>query len=216
MARRRRRKSLATDSRWLVFVGAALLTLAFFHDHPWLLFIIAFALGSAAYWRWWERPRRKRASLEQIERAVAEERDAEGRNRRERSQTIGGLLSLTAREFERRVGEVLEEHGYSDVEHVGKAGDLGIDLFATDSSGERLGIQCKRYGPDKLVGAPEVRLLYGDMTHAKVRGMFVTTSGFTTDASAYADSHGIRLIDGERLAKLVAALEPDYASKRVP
>jgi restriction endonuclease Mrr len=55
------------------------------------------------------------------------------------------------------------------------------------------------------VRAPEVRLLYGDMTHANVRGMFVTTSGFTADATAYAESHAIVLINGARLAKLVAA-----------
>lgn len=155
--------------------------------------------------------RRKRVYLEQLQRAEAERRAAERLERQERSLTLGGLLSLTAREFELRVGEVLAEHGYTEIEHVGKAGDLGIDLFVTSPSGERFGVQCKRYAPDKLVRAPEVRLLYGDMTHAHVRGAFITTSGFTADATAYAESHRIVLIDGSRLAKLVAATLPDVA-----
>lgn len=45
-----------------------------------------------------------------------------------------------------------------------------------------------------------MRLLFGDITHANVRGTFVTTLGFTVDATAYAESHGIVLIDGPRLA----------------
>jgi restriction system protein len=120
-------------------------------------------------------------------------------------------LTLTPREFEHRVAEILEEHGYEDVEHVGRKGDLGIDLFATTPDGHRVGVQCKRYAPEKLVRAPEVRLLYGDMTHANVGGLFVTTSGYTADATAYAESHGIRLIDGTRLTRLLTAMVPEPA-----
>jgi restriction system protein len=72
------------------------------------------------------------------------------------------------------------------------------------------------YSPDKLVRAPEVRLLYGDMTHAGVGGVFVTTSRFTADATAYAEAHGIRLIDGERLSRLVSASRPDPPQTEVP
>jgi restriction system protein len=150
--------------------------------------------------------------IERDERAARERTELERRDLRERSLNIGGLLALTARQFEVRVGEILGEHGYSEMEHVGRAGDLGIDLFATDPSGERVGIQCKRYAPDKLVRAPEVRLLYGDMMHASVRGVFVTTSGYTADAISYAESHGIVLIDGARLSKLVAATVPEQGA----
>jgi restriction endonuclease Mrr len=34
--------------------------------------------------------------------------------------------------------------------------------------------------------------------------MFVTRSRFTADAVTYAEGHGIVLVDGDRLAKLVA------------
>jgi len=46
--------------------------------------------------------------------------------------TLGGLLSLTAREFEARVCGILSDHSYEDIQHVGRTGDLGIDVFATD------------------------------------------------------------------------------------
>jgi restriction endonuclease Mrr len=181
--------------------------------HPWII-LVALALGATyAYWRWWQAPRRYRQRTLAVLRA---EEDAELAREerayaalRERSQTLGGLLTLTPREFEIRVGEILREYGYEDVEHVGRTGDLGIDIFATDPNGERVGVQCKRYALDKLARAPEVRLLYGDMTHAGVRGVFVTTSDFTADARAYADSHGINLINGERLTQLLSALPPE-------
>jgi restriction endonuclease Mrr len=187
--------------------------------HPWIL-IVALALGAAAaYWRLWLRPRQTRSralaarSADEEAQLAREERDRAAL--RERSASLGGLLALTAREFEVRVADILEEHGYDDIEHVGRVGDLGIDIFATEPNGERVGIQCKRYAPDKLVRAPEVRLLYGDMTHAGVRGVFVTTSEYTADARAYAESHNINLINGERLAKLVAAI-PESASTASP
>lgn len=44
------------------------------------------------------------------------------------------------------------------------------------------------------------------MTHAGVRGVFITISDDTADARAYAESHGINLVNGNRLAKLVAAI----------
>lgn len=213
MARRRKRRS--SESVWRLAIPAflVLLAISFLAAHPWVAATALVLVASAAYWRWWLRPRRRaeveRAFSERAERAEREREEARRRDLRERSLNLGGLLALTAREFEGRVGEILGEHGYGNVEHVGRAGDLGIDLFATDPSGERFGVQCKRYAPDKLVRAPEVRLLYGDMTHANVRGMFVTTSGYTADATAYAESHRIVLIDGARLAELVATTVRD-------
>ncbi|MGD0716259.1 MAG: restriction endonuclease [Gaiellaceae bacterium] len=193
----------------MFLAAVALLALALLAAHPWIAGVVVVLAGGVACWRWWERPRRRakaeQAYVEQMERAEREREETAQRHLRERSQNLGGLLALTAHEFELRVGEILREHGYDQIEHVGRSGDLGIDLFATDPAGERVGIQCKRYAPDKLVRAPEVRLLYGDMTHASVRGMFVTTSGYTADATAYAESHSIVLIDGDRLAKLLAA-----------
>lgn len=220
MTRRRRRKSTPRNVFFWLLVFLALLVISelvrLIEEHPWvaaILGVLAALLvvlaGAAVYWRGWVRPRRRaaaeRAFIEQAGRAEHERVETARQDLRERSLTLGGLLALTARELEVRVGEILGEHGYSGIEHVGRAGDLGIDLFATDPSGERVGIQCKRYAPDKLVRAPEVRLLYGDMAHANVRGLFVTTSGYTADAKAYAELHGIVLIDGARLAKLVAA-----------
>lgn len=196
----------------MVFAFAILLLIVFVASYPWIALGSVLLLLAAGYWRWWARPRRRaedqRASIRQAEQTERDREELAQRYLRERSQSLGGLLALTAREFEMRVGEILLDHGYDDVEHVGRAGDLGIDLFATDPSGERVGIQCKRYAPDKLVRAPEVRLLYGDMTHANVRGVFVTTSGYTADAASYAESHGINLIDGARLAQLLDATSP--------
>jgi restriction system protein len=212
VARRRRRKSspkALSRKGWITAFGVVLV-LALIESYPWVAGAVAGAVLFVAYWLWWVQPRRvarseaeRRDALRQAER---EQHERDRRDLRERSLTLGGLLSLTSREFEVRVGEVLAEHRYSRIEHVGKAGDLGIDLFATDPTGQRFAVQCKRYAPDRLVRAPDVRLLYGDMTHAGVGGMFVTTSGFTADAAAYAESHGIVLIDGAGLVKLIGPI----------
>jgi len=213
VARRRNGALTQRQYRVAIFAFVALLLISFLVAHPWVSVALVALVGAAAYWWWWVRPRRRaidaRALVLEAERVQREHEESGRRDLRERSLSLGGLLALTAREFEVRAGEILSEHGYDDIEHVGGTSDLGIDLFATDPSGARVGIQCKRYAPDKLVGAPEVRLLYGDMTHAAVRGVFVTTSGYTAAATAYAESHSIVLIDGARLAMLVSATLPE-------
>jgi restriction endonuclease Mrr len=216
VARRSNKASRRSDQRLIAWglaglvVFAIALTLA---THPWMIAVLVVLVAAWGYWRWWLRPRRQaeHARAELVAAQDAERiRDAQAREElRERSLTLGGLLSLTSREFEARICDILSDHGYEDIEHVGRTGDLGIDIFATDPNGERVGIQCKRYAPDRLVPAPDVRLLYGDMTHAEVRGVFVTTSGYTADARSYADSHGINLIDGRRLAQLISASSSD-------
>jgi len=221
MARRRKQGLALTATIGVIVVVFVLLLVA---AHPWIIAVAVVIAGGYAYFRSWYRPRRQReqmfalAQAEQEAELAREEAELAREERayealRERSQTLGGLLALKPREFEIRVADLLFEYGYDAVEHVGRMGDLGIDIFATDPNGERVGVQCKRYAPDKLVRAPEVRLLYGDMTHAGVRGVFVTTSDFTAHARAYADSHGINLIDGERLTQLLSALSTEVADE---
>jgi restriction endonuclease Mrr len=196
----------------LFAIGAAFVLFFALATYPWLLALIVPVVGAWVYWRW-VRPRRRARSeaawqeqeRQEAERAEHDRQVAHHEELRVRSLNLGGLLTLTAREFELRVAGILAGHGYEGIEHVGRSGDLGIDLFATNPEGQRVGVQCKRYAPDKLVRAPEVRLLYGDMTHANVGGVFVTTSSYTADAAAYAEGHGIRLIDGQRLTRLLAA-----------
>jgi restriction system protein len=88
-------------------------------------------------------------------------------------------------------------------------GDGGIDIVATLDRpivGGRYLIQCKRYAPDALVGAALVREFYGALTADRraVKGVLITTSGFTPQALEFARELHIELIGRDQLQQLLS------------
>jgi restriction system protein len=126
--------------------------------------------------------------------------------RRLRVRRYESLLALTPRGFEEEIGRLLAGLGYSQVQRVGRPGDLGADLICRDRRRKRVVVQCKRYAPGRRVGSADIQAFIGMMTvhHQADRGLFVTTSAFTAPALDLARQHGVELFDGERLARLVA------------
>jgi restriction system protein len=123
---------------------------------------------------------------------------------RTRVKTLGDLLSLTPPEFEDAVAGVLARTGYRRVRVVGKAADLGVDIACFDERGRPVVVQCKRHAPGIAVGSGEVQRFLGSITHAGAdRGVLVTTSRFSAPAIELGGQHGIDLIDGAALVKLV-------------
>lgn len=110
------------------------------------------------------------------------QREAEARRPYEEEQkrlqfakNIGGLLSMNARDFELTIGSLLTAYGYRNVQHIGKAGDNGADLYAVSPRGERVIVQCKRYAPGQRVSSSAIRDFMRSMTvHTTDRGIFVT------------------------------------------
>lgn len=90
-------------------------------------------------------------------------------------------------------------------------GDGGIDIVAHLDKpivGGRYLIQCKRFtGP---VGAPIVREFYGAVQADRmaVKGILITTSGFTDQAREFAENLPIELVDRSRLDILLADTKP--------
>lgn len=119
-----------------------------------------------------------------------------------RAQTLDALRQLTPARFELAVGELLRARGYRDVRHTGGAGDLAADLICRDGRGARVIVQCKRYRAGCAVTSPEMQQFIGMIYahHHADYGIYVTTSTFTRPASALAQQHGIRLLDGAALA----------------
>ncbi|MGK8503732.1 restriction endonuclease [Nocardia asiatica] len=67
-------------------------------------------------------------------------------------------------------------------------------------------MQAKRYAADNTVGRPEIQAFVGALHGVgAARGVFITTSAFTSGAREYAQNIGTRiiLIDGRRLAELM-------------
>lgn len=119
------------------------------------------------------------------------------------------LASISPTYFETIVLDLLHRMGYgasrADLQRVGGPGDAGIDgIISLDRLGlEKVYVQAKRWQSN--IGSPELQAFYGALAgqHAR-KGIFITTSSFTSQAIAFAKSvEGIVLIDGARLAGLM-------------
>ena len=89
---------------------------------------------------------------------------------------------------------------------VGRRGDGGIDgIIKEDKLGlEVIHVQAKRW--NDTVGRPEIQAFAGSLEGVRgKKGVFITTSSFTSEAAAYVGNIDKRivLIDGKRLADLM-------------
>lgn len=121
-----------------------------------------------------------------------------------RIDNLDSILNLTPKEFEEFVGRLLSAIGYLDVQVIGRSGDLGVDVSAKDPEGNKVVVQCKRFGRSKAVTGPDIVSFLGTITiHDNAKGIYVTTSRFTAPARDVARQHSIRLIDGNLLLQWI-------------
>ena len=117
------------------------------------------------------------------------------------------LLGMDPAAFERLSQRLLREAGFVKVEVRGKTGDGGIDglgVLRVNLVSFQVYFQCKRWSAS--VGAKEIRDFRGALQGRADKGLFITTSNFTKQASEEATRDGaiaIDLIDGERLCDLL-------------
>jgi restriction system protein len=115
--------------------------------------------------------------------------------------------------FERLIVNLLLGMGYGGSaadagRALGRSGDDGVDgVIDQDALGlDRVYIQAKRYAEGNNIGAGAIRDFFGSLDrHKATKGLFVTTSTFSSSARETAEflSKRIVLIDGEHLAKLM-------------
>jgi len=122
-----------------------------------------------------------------------------------------GLDSLSGVEFEKLITSLLRRMGFR-ADMTRASGDGGVDIVAhldRPIVGGRYLIQCKRF--ESLVGAPIIREFYGAVVADRkaVKGIFITTSGFTDQARAFAESLPLELIDRRRLDSLLAEFDQE-------
>ena len=123
------------------------------------------------------------------------------------------VLAQSPAFFERLIVELLVAMGYGGshdraARSLGKSGDGGVDgVIDEDRLGlDRIYIQAKRYARHIAVGRPEMQAFVGSLVGLGAsKGVFVTTSGFSTPATEYVRHipQRVILIDGERLAELL-------------
>jgi len=146
------------------------------------------------------------------------------------SDLLDSIKSASPAFFERLVIDLLVKMGYGGSrreagEAMGRSGDEGIDGIIKE---DRLGLdiiylQAKRWTAG-TVGRPEIQKFAGALQRQRARkGIFLTTSAFTSDARDYVSmiDSKIILIDGKQLAELMidhgAGVTPmaSYEVKRV-
>lgn len=124
---------------------------------------------------------------------------------------IAELMKMHPAAFERLAQRLLREAGFVKVEVRGKTGDGGIDgvgILRVNLVSFQVFFQCKRWS--NSVGAKEIRDFRGALQGRADKGLFITTSSFTKQASDEATRDGaiaIDLIDGARLCELLKEYE---------
>ncbi|MBI2342899.1 MAG: restriction endonuclease [Deltaproteobacteria bacterium] len=121
------------------------------------------------------------------------------------------LKSTPPSMFEKIVVDLLLKMGYGGSKKdagqaIGKSGDEGIDGIIKE---DRLGldiiyIQAKRW--ENPVGRPEIQKFAGALQGKRAKkGIFITTSSFSTEARQYAANIDTKLVllDGEEMAELM-------------
>ena len=113
--------------------------------------------------------------------------------------------------FERLVIDLLVQMGYGGsrpeaAQAIGGPGDEGIDgIINEDKLGlDAVYVQAKRW--ERPVGRPDVQSFVGSLEgHRAHKGVFITTSSFSSDAHEFVKRIGQRvvLIDGQRLVQLM-------------
>ena len=124
-----------------------------------------------------------------------------------KSELLVVLKNIEPSAFERLAQRLLREAGFTKVKVRGKSNDGGIDgvgVLRVNLVSFQVFFQCKRWKGS--VGAAEIRDFRGAMQGRADKGLFITTSSFTSQASDEATRDGataIDLIDGARLCDLL-------------
>jgi restriction system protein len=122
------------------------------------------------------------------------------------------VKALTPSGFERLCMRLLREAGFERVQVTGRSNDGGIDgvgvLQLNDLMSFNVVFQCKKW--ENAVPPKEIRGLRGAMDGRSDKGIFLTTSTYTSNARAEAERAGavpIELVDGEKLFEMFKRYE---------
>jgi restriction system protein len=128
-------------------------------------------------------------------------------------ELLDRIITAPPEFFERLIVTLLLSMGYGGSSKeagraIGRSGDDGVDgVIDQDPLGlDRVYIQAKRYKSDSKIGPGAIRDFFGSLDmHKATKGLFVTTSEFSSPAAETASKLGKRivLIDGNELTRLM-------------
>ena len=122
------------------------------------------------------------------------------------------VRGLSPKGFEQVCMRLLREAGFERVQITGRSNDGGVDgvgvLQVNDLVSFNVVFQCKKW--EQAVPPKEVRDLRGAMDGRAEKGIFLTTSAFSTNARTEAERPGaapIELVDGVKLFEMFKKYE---------
>lgn len=105
---------------------------------------------------------------------------------------VASAENLDGYQYEHYCASYLRHNGWTHVIVTSKSADYGADITATDPSGIRYAIQCKKY--DKPVGISAVQQVVGAKAYYDCqKGAVFSYSGFTDAAKKLSQANGIEL-----------------------
>ena len=116
-------------------------------------------------------------------------------------KSLEELMRMNPYQFEKVVGDYYRECGYV-VHQTKRTNDGGKDLVMY-KGGQTYYVVIKRYAKNNSIQRPLIQKLVGACHPAGARGIFVTTSYFSSGAISEARRSNIELIDGKRLMQLL-------------
>ncbi len=112
-------------------------------------------------------------------------------------------------QFEKLIEALYAKLGFTVTRSGGANPDGGVDLIL-ERDGFRSAVQCKHWRSWD-VGVRQVREFLGALTDQGIsHGKLITSRGFTAEAKALADKHGIEIIDEAVLLKMLRAADAAY------
>lgn len=120
------------------------------------------------------------------------------------------LYNMDPYDFERLIADYFVKRGYVKAKTVGRSGDRGVDVLATNSSGKLEFIQCKRYRKGGNIGStPIQRVDSMRLSRGAEKAWVFTTSDFTPEGKDEARITGVNLVNGEELISSLDLYYPD-------
>lgn len=121
------------------------------------------------------------------------------------------LYNMDPYDFEALVADYFVKRGYVKADTIGGSGDRGVDVLATNISGDYEFIQCKRYRKGSNIGStPVQRVDSMRISRGAVKAWVFTTSDFTPEGVDEARITGVNLVNGD---ELIRSLDLYYPGK---
>jgi len=109
------------------------------------------------------------------------------------------FASMSSREFEFFIAELLKAMDYDIIEVTPATGDFGADIVAK-KGGVIVAVQCKKYNEDNYVSNQDIQKSIGSMNYRNAsHAIFVTTSYYTKKAIEQKKNTSIDLWDKDTL-----------------